>query len=62
MIKDIKYNGYTSQPSDYECSDGQLATSLNLISEDRDRSNLPPIQSRLAFNIVYKSQNTACAN
>lgn len=32
MIKDIKYNGYTAQPSDYECSDGQLTTSLNLIS------------------------------
>ena len=40
MIKDIKYNGYTAQPSDYECSDGQLATSLNLISED---SQLKPL-------------------
>lgn len=34
MIKDIKYSGYSVQPSDYECPDGQLATSLNLISED----------------------------
>lgn len=40
MIKDIKYNGYTAQPSDYECSDGQLAASLNLISED---SQLKPL-------------------
>ncbi len=40
MIKDIKYSGYTAQPSDYECSDGQLATSLNLISED---SQLKPL-------------------
>ena len=34
MIKDIKYLGYTAQPSEYECPDGQLVTSLNLISED----------------------------
>lgn len=40
MIKDIKYNGYTAQPSDYECRDGQLAASLNLISED---SQLKPL-------------------
>ena len=40
MIKDIKYGGYTAQPSDYECQDGQLAASLNLISED---SQLKPL-------------------
>lgn len=34
MNKEIKYNGYTAQPSDYECPDGQLAASLNLINED----------------------------
>ena len=40
MIKDIKYNGYTAQPSDYECHDGELAASLNLISEE---SQIKPI-------------------
>jgi hypothetical protein len=34
MIKEIQYAGYATEPSDYECPDGQLATSLNLISED----------------------------
>lgn len=34
MIKEIQYQGYASEPSDYECADGQLATSLNLINED----------------------------
>lgn len=34
MIKEIQYKGYATEPSDYECADGQLATSLNLISED----------------------------
>lgn len=34
MNKDIKYNGFAAQPSDYECQDGELAMSLNLIQED----------------------------
>lgn len=34
MIKEIQYAGYATEPSDYECPDGQLAASLNLISED----------------------------
>ena len=32
--KDISYKGYTAQPSDYECQDGELAMSLNLINEN----------------------------
>ena len=34
MIKELQYKGYATEPSDYECPDGQLAMSLNLISED----------------------------
>ena len=34
MNKEIKYNGYTAQPSDYECSDGDLAMSLNLMPDN----------------------------
>lgn len=34
MNKDVKYNGYSAVPSDYECQDGDLAASINLISED----------------------------
>lgn len=34
MIKDIKYNGYTATPSDYECPDGDLAGAFNLVPED----------------------------
>lgn len=33
MIKEIKYSGYAAVPSDYECPDGQLAQSLNLLNE-----------------------------
>ncbi len=34
MINEIKYGGYSAVPSDYECPDGDLAQSLNLINED----------------------------
>lgn len=34
MIKDIKYSGYSAVPSDYECQDGDLSLSLNLINEN----------------------------
>lgn len=45
MIKDIKYSGYTAQPSDYESQDGELAMSLNLINED---GAITPIHRPLA--------------
>ena len=34
MIKDIKFNGYTAQPSDYSCPDGDLSLSLNGIPDN----------------------------
>lgn len=43
MIKEIQYQGYATASSDYECPDGQLALSLNLISEDGQlKPILPP--------------------
>lgn len=57
MIKEIQYKGYATEPSDYECPDGQLATSLNLINEDEQ---LKPVfqPSELAelpsgYKVVY---------
>lgn len=57
MIKELQYKGYATEPSDYECPDGQLATSLNLINED---SQLKPVfqPSELAvlpdgYKVVY---------
>lgn len=56
MIKDIKYNGYTAQPSDYECPDGQLATSLNLISEDSQlKPLLQPIPASIGLSASQKA-------
>ena len=57
MIKEIQYKGYATEPSDYECPDGQLATSLNLINED---NQLKPVfqpaqlaQLPSGYKVVY---------
>ncbi|EJX07540.1 hypothetical protein EVA_04346, partial [gut metagenome] len=34
MFKDVKYNGYSSNPSDYQSADGDLSVALNAIPED----------------------------
>lgn len=34
MIQEIKYNGFTATPSDYECGEGELGMSLGLVPED----------------------------
>lgn len=34
MIEELKYNGYTANPSDYECADGDLAASIGIVPED----------------------------
>lgn len=43
MIKEIKYNGYTATPSDYECPDGDLAGMMNVVPDNGDlKPVLPP--------------------
>lgn len=45
MIKEIKYTGYSANPSDYDCADGDLAVSLGLINEDGAlKPILPPAE------------------
>lgn len=34
MIQEVKYNGCTASPSDYESPDGHMAIALNLVPED----------------------------
>ncbi len=34
MNQEIKYSGFSAVPSDYECQDGSLAVSINLLPED----------------------------
>ena len=45
MIKDIKFNGYTAKPGDYECLDGDLSGMVNLVPEDSAlKPVLPPAE------------------
>lgn len=46
MNKEVKYNGFSTVPSDYEAPDGDLAVSFNLIPEDGGlRPIFPPAVS-----------------
>ena len=49
--QEVILKGLTHSPSDYDCQDGELATCLNLINEDR---SLHPIQQPI---IVESSKN-----
>ena len=42
MIKEIRYGGITTTPSDYECPDGDLRASYNLVNEDTAISPVIP--------------------
>jgi hypothetical protein len=66
MIKELQYKGYATEPSDYECPDGQLAASLNLISED---NQLKPVFQPAArcvmpqgMTVVFIHQNYTFRN
>lgn len=52
--KDIKYSGYTSQPSDYECQDGDLAMSMNLVLDNGALSPVCPPKKILAFTSPHE--------
>lgn len=54
MIKDIKYQGYTAVPSDYECLDGELAGSYNMAPEDGAMHPVFPPQELFTLPQGYK--------
>lgn len=41
MIQEVKFQGLTHSPSDYEAQDGELGTCLNLINEDGTLKPIP---------------------
>ena len=55
MIKEVHYAGYSTEPSDYECPDGQLATSINLISEDNQLKPVFQPAEKFALNIALNT-------
>lgn len=62
MIKDIKFNGYTAQPSDYSCPDGDLSLSLNGIPDNGTFQPVFPPKVVLALadgeDVVYIHKTT----
>ena len=47
MNKELQYNGFSAVPSDYECPDGSLAVSINLLPENGAlQPVLPPTLKR----------------
>lgn len=44
MQQNIRYTGLANNPSDYDCSDGQLATAIGLVSEDDALKGVPQPQ------------------
>ena len=65
MVKEIKYNSYTTVPSDYECPDGDLAVSINLIPEDGSIKAISrplvekemPSESKCRITFLHKSSS-----
>lgn len=52
--KEVIYSGYDKTTSDYECPDGQLETSINLINEDGSLKPLPQPVEVLKLPKGYK--------
>lgn len=53
MIKDIKYSGLSTSPSDYDCIDGSLAAALNVINEDGSLKHIYPPRAICGFGKEY---------
>ena len=57
MIKEIGYKGITAAPSDYECSDGDIAGMLNMVPENGVLKPVAPPQKVLELSeeeaVVY---------
>lgn len=50
MIQDVKYDGYSANPSDYECTDGELAMALGIVPEDGALKPVMPPEIVLRLN------------
>ena len=61
MIKEIKYNGYSANPTDYECADGDLATTIGLVQEDGTMKPVSPpsvvlqLESGESIKFIHKT-------
>ena len=54
MNKEVRFTGFTTVPSDYECPDGQLAQSLNLLNETGSMQPIFPPKVLLSLDAGSK--------
>ncbi len=63
MNKEVRFTGFTAVPSDYECPDGQLAQSFNLLNETGSMQPIFPPKVMLALDsdskIIYIHKTSA---
>ena len=63
MIKEIRYTGISSSPSDYECPDGELSAMLDAVTEDGSVHPLfPPktlftLEENQAVKFIHKTSS-----
>ncbi len=60
MISEIKYNGYSATPSDYECPDGDIAISLNMVNEDG--ALRPVLAPEVITRLKYEGDVVVCVH
>lgn len=62
MIKEIKYNGFTETPSDYECPDGDLAGVAGMVPEDNAMYPVMPPEDLFTlpdgYSVAFIHENT----
>ena len=54
MKQELRYNGYTAKPSDYECKDGDLGIMMNLIP--KDGAIIPDVSAKAKFYLNYSGR------
>lgn len=62
MIKEIKFNGYSATPSDYDCPDGDLAVAMGIVPENGALHGIvggTPVRRLYEMSVVYVHETSA---
>lgn len=62
MIKEIKFNGYSATPSDYDCPDGDLAVAMGVVPENGALHGIvggAPVRRLYKMSVVYVHETSA---
>ena len=62
MIKEIKFNGYSATPSDYDCPDGDLAVAMGVVPENGALHGIvggTPVRRLYKMSVVYVHETSA---